>query len=216
MVLNLLSNALKFTDEGDVITITTYLEIIDEEKFLKISVRDTGIGISKEDQKKLFKLFGFLDGSKSKNPQGIGLGLYISQKIVESFQGGIIDLDSEVGEGTMFTFKFKLSQMPKMYLPKVEVVEKPVIKEKKEVSKMDTKIYMSVPRKAFKEIIDSSIPRINTYFDFEQEKMIEYDGDSKISEGSEYDSDSMVEGNKYKIDSKQIPKGSYRTTFVMD
>lgn len=82
------------------------------ESYLEISVKDTGCGISKEDQGKLFKLFGFLKTTEKKNTKGIGLGLYISQRIVEFFEGGKIDLHSEIGVGTTFTFKFKLRENP--------------------------------------------------------------------------------------------------------
>ena len=74
VVLNLLSNALKFTDEGGTITISTHCD----SEFIHISVEDTGIGISEQDQKKLFKLFGFLESSAGRNKQGVGLGLAIS------------------------------------------------------------------------------------------------------------------------------------------
>ena len=74
IVLNLLSNSLKFTDEDGTITISARVS----EDFVNISVQDTGIGISKQDQKKLFKLFGFLESSQGRNTQGIGLGLAIS------------------------------------------------------------------------------------------------------------------------------------------
>ena len=49
---------------------------------IQVSVVDTGVGITKEDQKKLFKLFGYLDSTKELNTKGIGLGLYISKQIV--------------------------------------------------------------------------------------------------------------------------------------
>ena len=82
------------------------------DSYLKISVKDTGCGISEEDQGKLFKLFGFLKTTEKKNTKGIGLGLYISKRIVEFFGGGKIDLQSELGIGTTFTFKFKLGEDP--------------------------------------------------------------------------------------------------------
>jgi signal transduction histidine kinase len=54
---------------------------------LKVSVKDNGIGIKEEDISKLFKLFGFLDSTSQMNTNGIGLGLYICQKIVNEFEG---------------------------------------------------------------------------------------------------------------------------------
>ena len=57
--------------------------------YLEIQVIDTGSGIKEEDQSKLFKLFGFIQNSSGKNVHGIGLGLSISQKIIEQFNGEI-------------------------------------------------------------------------------------------------------------------------------
>ena len=54
-----------------------------ESRYLKITVKDTGIGISKENQDKLFKLFGYYSGGEGVNTHGIGLGLVISKKIIE-------------------------------------------------------------------------------------------------------------------------------------
>ena len=76
---------------------------------IQISVRDTGIGIKKEDHKKLFKLFGFLENSKDLNSKGVGLGLHISQQITQEF-GGKILLDSDIGQGAKFTFLIDLDQ----------------------------------------------------------------------------------------------------------
>jgi signal transduction histidine kinase len=72
-----------------------------------ISVIDTGIGISKCHQDKLFKLFGFLEDDKQLNTNGIGLGLMISKLIVEKFDGNIMFV-SEKDVGSKFTFTFKL------------------------------------------------------------------------------------------------------------
>ena len=80
VLLGIQANALKFTQNGKV---QTNIEIIKDEgtdkKFLKISVIDTGIGIPKENQDKLFKLFGFVQDDQHLNVNGIGLGLMISQ-----------------------------------------------------------------------------------------------------------------------------------------
>ena len=74
---------------------------------MKIIVADTGIGISKENQKKLFKLFGFLKDQQRMNTKGIGLGLVISDQIVSQFDGKIT-IYSEPNVGSKFTFTFKL------------------------------------------------------------------------------------------------------------
>lgn len=77
---------------------------------LQVEVRDTGTGISEQDQGKLFKLFGFLSTTQHINTKGIGLGLYISKMIVEKF-GGNIGLKSEVKVGSQFTFVIALEKL---------------------------------------------------------------------------------------------------------
>lgn len=72
-----------------------------------LSVIDTGSGISKHDQKKLFRMFGFLDKSKDVNTKGIGLGLHICKLITQQF-GGSVNVKSSPGRGSEFNFSFKL------------------------------------------------------------------------------------------------------------
>ena len=79
VLINLLSNALKFTFNGHIKVKVTYDHI--EEQLLFV-IEDTGIGISEEDQSKLFKLFGKLVSTENVNSKGIGLGLYICQSII--------------------------------------------------------------------------------------------------------------------------------------
>lgn len=78
------------------------------DKYLEVTVQDTGIGISEEDHDKLFKLGGFRkELDQQNNTRGFGLGLTISQLIVNQFNGKIT-FKSKVGEGSTFTFSFKL------------------------------------------------------------------------------------------------------------
>ena len=72
-----------------------------------ISVIDTGIGISKKEKLKLFKLFGCLQSTQQMNTQGIGLGLVISEKIIKAFDG-LIGVNSKQGVGTIFVFSIVL------------------------------------------------------------------------------------------------------------
>ena len=81
----------------------------DGNKYLEISVIDSGIGIDKKDHGKLFKLFGFVSDSEHMNTKGIGLGLMIADQIVKQYNGNIT-FDSELEKGSTFTFKFMLSE----------------------------------------------------------------------------------------------------------
>ena len=108
VLLGLQANALKFTKEGSV---KIRVEIIskpgDSNRYLQISVADSGIGIDKKDHDKLFKLFGFVSDSQQMNTKGIGLGLVIAKLIVEQFNGQI-SFESEKDVGSTFTFTFML------------------------------------------------------------------------------------------------------------
>ena len=79
-------------------------------EYVRIEIEDTGVGISQEDQKQLFRLFGFIDASRNLNPKGIGLGLYISKLISEKF-GGSVGVTSEVDQGSTFVFSFELKSL---------------------------------------------------------------------------------------------------------
>ena len=107
VLLGLQTNALKFTQRGRVQTNVEIITTEENQKFLKISVIDTGIGIAKKNQDKLFKLFGFLQDDQNLNVNGIGLGLMISQLIVKKFDGSVT-FDSQEGKGSTFCFTFKL------------------------------------------------------------------------------------------------------------
>jgi signal transduction histidine kinase len=97
-VLNLMSNAVKFTEKGII-----ELRAVIESDTLKISVRDTGIGIKKEDIPKLFNSFVRLDSPIKEVTQGTGLGLYLTKKIMTGVFKGDIVVESEYDKGSIFT-----------------------------------------------------------------------------------------------------------------
>lgn len=103
IVLNLLSNAAKFTEHG-LISIEACREIKDEEDWIRICVTDDGIGMTLEQQQKLFKPFTQADSSTTRKFGGTGLGLAITKKFVE-MMGGNISVVSEFGHGSMFTIQ---------------------------------------------------------------------------------------------------------------
>lgn len=103
ILLNLLSNAMKFTFEGSVEVLTSYNQARDK---LKTKVKDTGIGIAEREKDKLFKAFSKLDNSLKLSSQGIGVGLVVCKKLTEAL-GGEIKAKSKLGEGSVFSFTIK-------------------------------------------------------------------------------------------------------------
>src|SRR4030066_686485 len=104
VLLNLISNAFKFTpDRGSVYVHARKAQDEAAGSFIEIRVVDSGIGISKEDQKKLFQPFQQIDSSVSKKHQGTGLGLNLCKKIIE-LHGGRIWIESDTGKGCRFMF----------------------------------------------------------------------------------------------------------------
>ena len=80
---------------------------IDGHSYCEIQIKDTGYGIKEKDKKKLFKLFGFVETTQDTNTRGIGLGLAISKKIVNEFNGNI-GFVSEEEKGSTFSFRLQL------------------------------------------------------------------------------------------------------------
>ncbi|PJF39288.1 MAG: hypothetical protein CUN54_09045, partial [Phototrophicales bacterium] len=104
---NLVNNAIKFTDEGEV-----YVQMsMDEYDRWVIKVTDTGIGIAAEEQQRLFEAFWQADGSATRqNNAGVGLGLSIVRQLTEMMDG-TVKMESRVGEGTTFIVALPLKQI---------------------------------------------------------------------------------------------------------
>jgi protein-histidine pros-kinase len=101
IVINLVSNAIKFTERGS-INMTVIRRRADVEDVVEIGVQDTGIGIRTEDGTKLFAAFARVNNSRPKAPEGTGLGLHLSQKLA-ALLAGKIAFTSEYGKGSTFT-----------------------------------------------------------------------------------------------------------------
>ena len=102
ILINLCNNAIKFTEQGQV-GIELHGSPDNEGRLERITVRDTGIGIKPEDQIKLFQAFTQVGTGSTRRFEGTGLGLHLSQKLAELL-GGRIGFESEVGNGSAFTF----------------------------------------------------------------------------------------------------------------
>lgn len=102
VLINILNNAVKYTNEGKV-TLTAHVDEIDDDNVrLIISVEDTGIGIKKENLENLYDFFKRVDMKTNQNVEGSGLGLAITKKLID-LMGGTISVDSIYKKGTIFT-----------------------------------------------------------------------------------------------------------------
>ncbi|MFV3328013.1 response regulator [Pseudomonas sp. NY15372] len=104
---NLVSNAIKFTREGTIVVRAMLEDEQEDNVQLRISVQDTGIGLSPQDVRTLFQAFSQADNSLSRQPGGTGLGLVISKRLIEQM-GGEIGVDSTPGEGSQFWISLSL------------------------------------------------------------------------------------------------------------
>ncbi len=107
VLINLVSNAIKFTSEGEVVVTASTRDLSDGEATILLQVRDTGIGILPEAQGRIFDAFSQADGSTTRRFGGTGLGLTIAQQLSRAM-GGDIGLRSSEGEGTTFWFTVRV------------------------------------------------------------------------------------------------------------
>jgi two-component system sensor histidine kinase ChiS len=116
---NLVGNAIKFTPAGQVEVLAEAVDLEGEQKFLKVIVSDTGIGISEDKFERIFESFEQAEGTTSREYGGTGLGLAITKQLVE-LHGGRISVSSRVHEGSIFSFTLPISTGIKS-----EIISKP-------------------------------------------------------------------------------------------
>jgi len=124
VITNFCSNAIKFTSEGEILVSIRLIDKQDKKASLVFCVKDTGIGLSDEQQVSLFEAFKQADNSTTRKFGGTGLGLTISKRLVE-LMGGEIWFESQLGQGSSFyfsvTYKMQEKQKQKILMPSVDL-----------------------------------------------------------------------------------------------
>lgn len=108
VLLNLLTNAVKFTHEGGDVTLS--VDYDEQKRVYRLGICDNGVGIEAKDLAKLFDPFTQVENPFQKSAKGTGLGLAISKRIIEDLHGGTIWVESEIGKGSCFYFTIPVSQ----------------------------------------------------------------------------------------------------------
>ena len=125
---NLLGNAVKFTDEGEIELTVRTTHADSDRNAVRISVRDTGVGISPENRQRVFEVFSQVDASSTRRFGGTGLGLAISNRILEMMESDL-ELESTPGEGSTFSFSLPLTVVEKKgeFTEKIDSVESALV-----------------------------------------------------------------------------------------
>ena len=109
---SLISNAIKFTEKGQVIVHVSCLPVVSESDYLEIKVQDTGIGIDPKNMQSIFKPFGQIEDYHTRKHEGLGIGLCVASQMAKQLDGEIL-VESKIGVGSIFTLRIPLKHVSK-------------------------------------------------------------------------------------------------------
>lgn len=148
VLINLLGNAIKFTHKGEIVIRVSIQEKEDQKARIHFSVRDTGVGVTKEQSAKLFKAFSQADSSTTRKYGGTGLGLAICKKLVNLMDGDIW-VESEIGEGSDFQFTINQTIIAQDVKPDQNNLDVSVLENKKALVVDDSETNLKILKKQF-------------------------------------------------------------------
>ncbi len=157
ILINLIGNAIKFTEKGKIELKIELIHFLEETKKLKLKILiiDQGIGISKENQNKIFEAFSQEDDSISRKYGGTGLGLTISNELLK-LMGSRLNLESESGKGSRFYFELDLEYSLEENLENKKETQKIILKELKILVVDDVELNLKLASKTFTQIAPNS------------------------------------------------------------
>lgn len=158
ILINLISNAIKFTSDGTITIITKLVNEGEEEVTVHFAIKDDGIGISKENQTKIFEEFYQEHAASEKELKGTGLGLSIVKMTLDAM-GSTIHIDSVKGEGAIFSFELKLAKSTKAIINDADLKDLTEdLRHKKILIVDDNKINLLVTKKILDQYgVDSQV-----------------------------------------------------------
>lgn len=176
LIINIVNNAIKFTDEGFVRLSVKVGKIEGNDIELFISVADSGQGIKEEDMPKLFSSFEQVNTKKNHSKEGTGLGLAISKQLI-NMMGGEIGVDSEFGKGTTFSFNIHQSITDKTVMPNYDDLKQALSEKKIAVAVKDEMLEASM-RQLFAtlgvSVADSALDKADYDICFTEESEINH------------------------------------------
>ncbi|MEM7333562.1 MAG: ATP-binding protein [Chloroflexota bacterium] len=174
ILINLLNNGVKFTEQGEVFIFVDYSWSTDDEIEVQFEIKDTGIGIPEDKMDRLFKLFSQVDTSTTRKYGGTGLGLMICNRLVE-LMGASITVQSQIGVGSTFSFKLRMTILKEFNIHNKRRQRHAVLNQKILVVDSNKSVGLSIQKQTavlgFDSIVVQTTPSANNWIKKQEENI---------------------------------------------